>query len=131
MVASVTVAVPLEGPSGRGQGGPLLCMHASPGTVRVRRRLPAEGGTRPWLLELEIEVTIPDPEEILAACEGFLVDDSNGRDVGVVEEVETGPDGAALSLLVAGGWFGRRRRRIPVDAIETIEPGGRRIVVRA
>jgi MYXO-CTERM domain-containing protein len=80
---------------------------------------------------LEIDVTVPDPEEILAACEGFLVDASNGRDIGVVEEVETGPDGAAVSLLVAGGWFGRRRRRIPVDAIEAIDPDGRRVVVRA
>jgi hypothetical protein len=49
----------------------------------------------------------------------------------VVEAIETVPDGAVSALVVAGGWFGRRRLRVPVEAIETILPAERRIVARA
>lgn len=78
----------------------------------------------------EREVTIPDPEAVLSTAHGFLVDRLDGREFGVVDDVETAPDGTVTALVVAGGWFGRRRSRIAMDEIETIIPAERRIVVR-
>lgn len=91
--------------------------------------LPAEDW-RAWLPEIGVDVTIPDPETVLTTSEGFLVDDVDGGEVGVVEEVETAPDGTVIALVVVSGWFGRRRARIPVDAIDAITLADRRIIVR-
>jgi MYXO-CTERM domain-containing protein len=121
--------LPLEVPGEQARAAPRLQIGAARRTLRIRRRLSAEG-SRPWLLEIEIDVTIPDPEAVLAGSEGFLVDGADGQELGVVEEVETGTDGAVTALVVAGGWFGRRRARIPVEAIDVITPADRRIVVR-
>jgi PRC-barrel domain len=85
---------------------------------------------RAWPPEIEVDVTIPDPEAVLTGSEGFLVDHVDGAEVGVVEEVETAPDGTVVALVVVAGWFGRRRARIPVDAIEAITLADRRIIVR-
>ena len=58
----------------------------------------------------------------LAATSGFLVADRNGEVVGRVEcpmygTKENEPD----ALSVKGGLFSRRRRLVPVDAIDQID----------
>lgn len=130
VVFSVTLPLPLVASSEYPRAGPRLRIGAVHRTFRIRRRLRAEDATRPWLLEIELDVTIPDPEAVLASSEGFLVDDADGQELGVVEELETGRDGAVSALVVAGGWFGRRRTRVPVEEIDEIVPAHRRIVVR-
>ena len=129
MVFTLTLPLPLAEHGEQPRDGPRLRVGGTHRTVRIRRPLPGENA-RPWLLEIEVDVTVPDPEAVLASCEGFLVDGADGRDLGVVEEVETGPRGAVAALVATGGWFGRRRARIPVGEIEAIEPAERRLVVR-
>jgi hypothetical protein len=129
VVLSLTLPLPLAEHGEQPHAGPRLRMRPAHRTLRIRRPLEAEGARR-WLLEIELDVTIPDPETLLAGSEGFLVDAADGRELGVVDRVDTDPDGAVTALLVTGGWFGRRRTRIPVTAIEEIVPADRRIVVR-
>jgi hypothetical protein len=98
--------------------------------LRLRRALPSSAGERVWLLELEVEVPAIDPERLLAECEGFLVDGRDGRNIGVVEGVETSVvTGEAVALLVSAGWFGRRRLRVVAQAVEALEPEERRLIV--
>jgi hypothetical protein len=83
------------------------------------------------VLELEFELPTDDPEQLLAECEDFLVDGSNGERIGVVDRVEReGEAGRVSGLLAAGGWFGRRHLRVERKAIEQIIPAERRIIVR-
>ena len=126
MVFSVLVPLPL--PACDLKRRPRLSITADQRKLRIRRRLSQE--SRPWLLEIEVEVTIPDPDAVLSSSEGFLVDHADGGEIGVVDGIETAPDGTVQALLVAGGWFGRHRARIPVEAIEEITPADRRIIVR-
>jgi hypothetical protein len=71
-----------------------------------------------------------DPERVLAECEDFLVEGSDGRQIGVVDRVErSGPAGGASALLVAAGWFGRHRFRVEAQAIEALLPAERRVIV--
>jgi PRC-barrel domain len=128
VVFSVVLPLPLPEPGEPGNG-PQLRIGAARRKVRIRRPLSAKS-SRLWVLEIEVDVTIPDPEAVLSSSEGFLVDGADGGEIGVVEEVETAPDGTVTALVVAGGWFGRRRARIPVEAIDAITPADRRIVVR-
>lgn len=125
MVFSLTLPLP---PGEQPRDGPSVRVRGPQRILRIRRPLPGEE-PHEWLLEIEIDVTIPDPEAVLASCEGFLVDGAGGRDLGVVEEVET-VEGAVSALITSGGWFGRRQARIPVAEIEAIEPESRRILVR-
>jgi hypothetical protein len=82
------------------------------------------------VLELEIALPSVDPERLLRECEGFLVDDTAGRSIGVVDGIETlGANGLVTGLLVAGGWFGRRKLRVDVGAIDSLLPAERRIIV--
>ena len=129
VVFTVTLSLPPAEHGEQPRDGPCLRVGYAHRTVRIRRPLPGER-PRPWLLEIEVDVTVPDPEAVLASSEGFLVDGPGGRDLGVVEEVETDPDGAVSALVVSGGWFGRRRARIPLGEIEAVVPAERRIVVR-
>jgi hypothetical protein len=129
VVFSVVLPLPLPEPGEQPSDGPQLRIRAAHRKVRIRRPLSAKG-SRPWVLEIEVDVTIPDPEAVLTSSEGFLVDGADGGEIGVVEEVETAPDGTVTALVVVGGWFGRRRARIPVEAIDAITPADRRIVVR-
>ncbi|HYZ91452.1 MAG TPA: hypothetical protein VFA34_03550 [Actinomycetota bacterium] len=102
-----------------------------PQTVRLRRDLSASASGRRWLLELDVAVRVPDPERMLVACQGFLVDTVDGEALGVVDEVEIGDDGQfALALIVASGWFGRRRFRVHAEQIEVLAPDERRLLVR-
>jgi hypothetical protein len=126
VVFSVLVVLPL--PACDLNRRPKLRIAADHRKLRLRRRLSQE--SRPWLLEIEVEVTIPDPDAVLSSSEGFLVDRADGGEIGVVDGIETAPDGTVEALLVAGGWFGRHRARIPVEAIEEITPADRRIIVR-
>lgn len=113
----------------RGGGVRRLCFSATPRLVRLRRELPATG-SRAWLLEVEVEVPAVDPEQVLAQSEEFLVDDSDGNAIGVVQRVErAGAEGHAETLLVAAGWFGRRHFRVDANAVEAIEPEERRVIV--
>jgi hypothetical protein len=130
VVLSVTLPLPLEEPGEQENHGPKLATSATVQTVQIRRRLPADAGERRWLLQFDVEVSVPDPEELLAHSEGFLVDGTDGRQIGVVESVGTGDDGHVSAIVVARGWFGRRRAHIPVEAIDAILPAQRRIVLR-
>lgn len=120
--------VPAPSPPRR-SGRRRLRFTAAPRLVRLRRELLATGA-RAWLLEVEVEVPAIDPEQVLARCEHFLVDGSDGSTLGVVDRVErSGATGQAEALLVAGGWFGRRRLRVDADAVEALEPAERRVIV--
>jgi hypothetical protein len=92
--------------------------------------LPAAGTDRVWTVEITLGGSRLDPERLLAESEGFLVDDARGREIGVVDEIEVDGAGRVAALLVAGGWFGRWRSRVPVDAIDSLLPRERRVVVR-
>jgi hypothetical protein len=97
--------------------------------VLFRRDLPARGGGRRWFLELEVEVPETDPEQLVARCEDYHVDGSDGSRIGVVERVESGAAGAASALVVSAGWFGRRRLRVDADAIVALVPDDRLVIV--
>jgi hypothetical protein len=129
VVFSFVLPLPLPEPGEQRGDGTRVRIGAAHQKLRIRRPLSA-GDARPWLLEIEVDVTIPDPEAVLKSSEGFLVDRVDGVEIGVVEEIETAPDGTVTALVVVGGWFGRRRARIGVEAIDAITPAGRRIVVR-
>jgi hypothetical protein len=82
------------------------------------------------MLELEIEVPELDPERLLGECEGFHVDGTDGKAIGVVEGIERdGPLGAVSALVVAAGWFGRKQLRVSVDAIDALAPLEQRLTV--
>ena len=130
MVLSVILPLPLDEPGERAPRGAAVRLRARPQAIRIRRRLPEAGDRRNWVLEVEVDVAVPDPEELLLASPDFLVDTADGE-LGVVEEVEVASGGGVAALLVAGGRFGRRRIRVPVEDVETILPAERRIVVRA
>ena len=125
VIISVTLPLPLELPAAHVMAGPAVRMPVVPRTARARR----VRRERTWILDAEIELPEPDPERLLAESEGYLVDLLHGGELGVVAEVEMGDAGRVSALLVAGGWFGRRRFRVEADAIELLLPADRRIVV--
>jgi sporulation protein YlmC with PRC-barrel domain len=110
--------------------GPSVRLPARPRLLRLRCELPPSSSERVWLLELEVEVPAIDPEQLLAACEDFLVDGEDGRRLGVVEQVEKSlATGEATALVVSAGWFGRRRLRVDVSAVQALVPAERRVIV--
>jgi hypothetical protein len=125
-----TLPLALLEPADPSATGPSVLLSARPCSLRLRRELPSSSGERVWLLELEVELPAIDPERLLAECEEYVVDGRDGRQIGVVERVETsGPTGEASALLVSGGWFGRRRLRVDVQAVEVLVPAERRVIV--
>jgi hypothetical protein len=66
----------------------------------------------------------------LRNCQGFRVDE-RGKKVGVVDEVLFGRHSEPATLLVRTGIFRLGLRAIPVDEIDTIDPRGLRITLRA
>jgi hypothetical protein len=122
VIVSVSLPLPLEPANANAGGEP---------TLRLRPRPSSSSSERTWLLDLEIDVAVPDPEEILAGSEGFLVDTADGREAGMVDRVEFASEGTVSALIVSGGWLGRSRARMEVEAIDAILPAERRIVVRA
>jgi hypothetical protein len=118
-----------QAPAASGEG-PSLRLSARPRLLRLRRELPSSSSERNWLLELEVELPTIDPERLLAECEEFLVDGRDGRQIGVVERVETSvATGEASALLISAGWFGRRRLRVDAQAVEALVPAERRVIV--
>ena len=67
----------------------------------------------------------PDPN-VLRGVAGYLVADARGRVVGRVEDAAGGSD----RLTVRGGLPLRRRRVVPVSAIDEIDPTSRVIALR-
>ena len=110
--------------------GPVVRLSARPRVLRLRRELTLPTGDRGWLLEVEVEVPAIDPEQVLAECEAYLVDGRDGRQIGVVDRVErAGRAGRASALLIAAGWFGRRRLRVEAEAVGALVPEERRVIV--
>lgn len=69
-------------------------------------------------------------EAYLRSAHGFLVDTTDGREIGVVDDVIEDPaTGRVVRLDVRGGWFGRRRTVIDAGEVQQISPASRRIVV--
>jgi hypothetical protein len=58
----------------------------------------------------------------------YLVDTPEGP-AGVLDELVYGDDGAPTALVVAQGWFARRRREVPVGEIASIDHGARRVLL--
>jgi hypothetical protein len=71
-----------------------------------------------------------DAEARLLQSHGYLVDAIPDEAVGVVEDVLVDEHGHPSALVVSAGWFGRRRLTVPVDEIDEICPGDRRLRVR-
>ena len=68
-------------------------------------------------------------EAQLRSTHGFLVDTTDFREVGIVDEVVLDEDGRVVRLEVCGGWFGRRRRTVRMDDVVEIFPAERRLIV--
>jgi hypothetical protein len=71
-----------------------------------------------------------DPDALLLQSHGFLVDAIPDERVGVVDDVLVDEDGHARALVVASGWFGRRRLVVPVEDVAEICPRERRLRLR-
>jgi PRC-barrel domain len=118
-------------PSGEPAADPVVRLSVDEQKVRLRRSLSSKTG-RTWLLEIEVAVDVPDPEQILVACQGFVADGSDGEALGVIEDVEVDEaTGLASTFVLATGWFGRRRLRVPAEHVELVAPNERRVVLRA
>jgi hypothetical protein len=131
MIRHETLPLALEQPGDHAGDGPSIRLSARPRTLRFRRDFPKSTGGRTWLLELEVDVPELDPERLLAECEGFGVDDSDGRQIGVVIRVERSGSDATFALLVSvpAGWFRRRYVRIEERAITALVPQQRLVIV--
>jgi hypothetical protein len=130
VILHATLPLSLAEPPDPSRRTPDVLVSARPRSVRIRRELPWSGDERTWMLEVEIAVPDLDPERLLGECEGFLVEGTEGKTIGVVEGIERdGPFGAVSGLVVAAGWFGRKQLRVSVEAIEAIEPLERRLTV--
>lgn len=68
-------------------------------------------------------------EAQLRSTYGFLVDTTDSREVGIVDEVIVDENDRVVRLEVCGGWFGRRRRTVRIDDVVEIFPGERRLIV--
>jgi hypothetical protein len=131
MILHESLPLALEQPSVYAGDGPSIRLSARPRMLRFRRDFPRSTGGRTWLLELEVDVPEIDPDGLLAECEGFLVDDSEGRQIGVVIRAERAGSGAISALLVSvpAGWFRRRYVRIDQRAVTTLVPQKRLLIV--
>ena len=68
----------------------------------------------------------------IRASYGSHVDTTDGREVGIVEDVVVEPrTGRVVQIEVRGGWFGRRRRTVAPYQVEAVDPVARRLVVSA
>jgi hypothetical protein len=114
-------------------GSRALCAITSlpyPGPARLRRKRSSPGRDQQWVLELEIGIDSLDPEGLLAEADGFLVDGRDGREVGVVEGVvRDAESGAAVTLMITAGLFGRRLLRADAQAVDVLIPAEQRLVV--
>ena len=131
MIWHETLPLALEQPGAHAGDGPSIRLSGRLRTLRFRRDVPGSSGGRTWLLELEVEVPEIDPERLLAECEDFLVEDSDGRQIGVVTRVERSGSGAISALLISvpAGWLRRRYVRIEERAITALVPQQRLVIV--
>lgn len=131
LILHETLPLALEQPGVFASDGLSVRLSARPRMLRLRRHFPRSTGGRTWLLELEVDVPEIDPERLLAKCEGFLVDDIDGRQIGVVIRVERSESGAISALLVSApaGWFRQRYVRIKERAITALVPQERLVIV--
>jgi hypothetical protein len=65
---------------------------------------------------------------VLDAMVDYLVDTPDGS-VGVLDGWKRDENGRPQALIVAQGWFGRRRFEIPLDALLEIDHERRRVVL--
>lgn len=122
----VATAQPI-GPLQEGSGG---ASDPGPRTITLHVKMPASAPGRAWIVELEVNMPLIDPERVLRECEGFLVDGADGCVIGVVDRVELAEDSETVSgLLVSSGWFGRHRFRVDPKAIRGVVPAQRRVIV--
>jgi nucleotide-binding universal stress UspA family protein len=70
----------------------------------------------------------PRPADILDGMVHYLVDTPDGS-VGIVDGWERDEDARPQALIVAQGWFGRRRFQIPLDKLLEVDHEHRRIVL--
>lgn len=68
------------------------------------------------------------PQDMLDEMLSYLVDTPDGA-VGVLDGCARDEWGRPTALIVAQGWFGRRRLRVPVDEIIQVDHESRRIVL--
>lgn len=75
----------------------------------------------------------PDRLAVVAYLRGahaFLVDTTDGREVGVVDDVRVDDTtGAVVGIDVRGGWFGRRHYVVDVTEVVDVFPDDRRLTV--
>lgn len=94
------------------------------------RKDPMQAGRLAWQWVVDIDESLPALTEVLATCNGFLVDDDRGRAVGVVDRVVTDPEPSGLAcLLIVQGREGQPIA-VPVDDVLEVAPGTRRLLVR-
>lgn len=126
-----TVLLPLADSTADADRGPSLRAEPLQHELRIRRQFSPSASGRTWWLDIAVFVPLLDPERVLRECEGFLVESTDSRPVGIVEAVETDEQtGFVSALRVVAGWFGRRRFRVAAEAIELIAPADERLVVR-
>jgi hypothetical protein len=83
---------------------------------------------RVWQWVVDVDAWLPALTDMLATCQGFIVDDDCGRAVGVVEDVVLEADSSGRArLLVVQGWGGQRIA-VPVDQVMEVAPGRRRLM---
>jgi hypothetical protein len=70
----------------------------------------------------------PRPADALDGMVDYLVDTPDGN-VGIVDGWLRDERGQPQALIVAQGWFGRRRFEIPLDALIEIDHKDRRIIL--
>jgi nucleotide-binding universal stress UspA family protein len=70
----------------------------------------------------------PRPADVLDAMVDYLVDTPDGS-VGVLDGWDRDENGRPQALIVAQGWFGRRRFEIPLETLLEIDQERRRIVL--
>jgi hypothetical protein len=58
----------------------------------------------------------------------YHVDTPDGP-VGVLEEWRLGADGKPVGIVVAQGWFGRRRVEVPLALVDDVDPESGRVLL--
>ena len=70
----------------------------------------------------------PRPADILDGMVHYLVDTPDGS-VGIVDGWERDDHGRPQGIVVAQGWFGRRRYEVPLEALLEVDHEDRRIIL--
>lgn len=93
--------------------------------VRLRRERGPGVGEEGWKAVVTVyPETLLNPDDLLAQAYDFSVEDPEGP-VGFVDDVRP----AERALIVASGWFGRRRLTLRFEDVGEIVPGERRLIL--